>query len=252
MMKLTKIVLVSAVTLGVAACSENPVAEEDDSTFIAEISASGDHVSTLTEVTFDVELTKTNGAAVSDLDGTQLQFLAEGSDRWRGADLTPHGSHFEAKYTFSSSGEYLWRIARDELGEGNFESLYESSEPLEVERIHQEVGEYRVEFETFPGHIHSGSSATVAFWVKEAEGDDDHHHDSDDDHGAVMGLETSIHCEEANGLQELHDGIEAEPGMYSAEHHFAEHGEARMSIRFHGHGGNQLEAAFDVPVAAAH
>lgn len=39
---------------------------------------------------------------------------------------------------------------------------------MEVGRAHQEVGGFRVEFETFPGRLHEGTEATVRFWVMEA------------------------------------------------------------------------------------
>ncbi len=231
-------------------CSDNPVNHDDhDSEFFAEISVSGEHISTLSETDFDITLRTDDGSSVTGIEAVQIEFRLEDAehDEWEVADLIAHGSHYETTHTFMSSGDYLWRIVVDDHNDGHASVLHESDEHLEVERAHENVGDYRVEFESFPGHIQEGMTATVSFWVFES--DDDH---GETGHDGVTGLETVIKCNEPDDHMEEHAGHEREPGIYSAEHLFEESGEAQLSIRFHGHDGTDLVTIFHVPVDPTH
>lgn len=243
-------------------CAENPVGhDENDSEYVAEVSVSEEHISTLSETEFEITLHKENGSSLGDISALRIEFRMEddADGEWEPAEMVHHGSHFEASHMFMSSGEYQWRIVGDEHGDGDSHMLFESDDHMDVERAHLDAGGYRVEFESFPGHVHEGMTATVAFWVFDDDDDggdghggghgDDH---GSDDHGGMTGLDVTIQCDEADGHMEQHQGHEGEPGMYTAEHEFEEHGEVELSIRFHQQGGSEVEAAFHVPVASAH
>ena len=228
-----------------AACSENPVAVEEehgdgeDETLIVSLTLSDDDVHTLSDVTFTVTVRDHHGAAMMDFEALQVEQRLVGSEEWHEIEMHAETSEFNGTYMFLTSGEYELRVAGMQHGHANMEVLHEEHDPLHVGRAHEEVGGYRIEFESFPGHAHEGETATVKFWVTKAD-------------QAVGGLSTEIHCEDPNGVEETHDGVEGEAGVYHAEHTFGEAGEAHMAIHFAGADGAEVEADFHMPVDHGH
>ncbi len=233
-----------------AACSDNPVATEEHVDSIedldVELTLSEDHVHTLSEITFTGQVTDHHGQMMTEMEKMQVEYRAKGADEWRSVELSPSGDHYEAAYTFMSSGEYEVRVTGMMHGGDHMEEMYAMNEYLQVGRAHVESGDYRVEFENFPGHVHDGEQATVKFWVMEAE------KDASGERPVVKNLNAEIHCEDPSGATESHEASEAEDGVYHAEHTFEGAGEAHMAIHFPGSSGEEVEADFHVPVAHGH
>ena len=229
----------------VTACSENPVFPDHDDELVAEVTFSAEHLATLTEFAITVHVEDEHGEHVTAMAEVRAEFRYHDTETWRGETLTPEGEEFTGTHMFMSSGEYDFRVMGIRLGEVEEVVLYEATEHMEVERIHQEVGEYVVEFETFPGHVHEGGEAAVRFWIMEAEEHDGQHH-------MMEGLHAEIHVTDANGAAMEHDPHEEEPGMYEAHHTFLEAGEAHFEIHFEGAGGAEHHAEFHVPVSHEH
>ena len=144
--------------------------------------------------------------------------------------------------TFFTSGEYDFRVIGIEGGSIEELVLYEAPDHMEVERAHQEVGGFRVEFETFPGHLHEGTEAAIRFWITDAA-----------DGHVIASLVAEIHCTDGNGVAEEHNPPhEEEPGVYEAHHTLLEAGDAHFEIHFTGPDGAEQHAEFDVPVVHAH
>ncbi len=122
-------------------------------------------------------------------------------------------------------------------GHAAMETMHQMTEPLHVGRAHLEVGNYRVEFESFPGHVHEGDEATQRFWVMQAQAD------ASGARPPVPGLAAQIECLDATGVAELHTAAEPEPGVYEALHVFGEAGSAKLEIRFLG---QAAEFSYDV------
>ena len=105
---------------------------------------------------------------------------------------------------------------------------------------------YRVEFESFPGHIHEGSAAEMRFWVMEAE------KNAAGERPPITGLTAArIHCLTGSNAEEFHAVTEIEPGVYQAEHSFTEAGEFHAGIHLDV-GGQAAEASFDLHIAHQH
>lgn len=240
------------------ACADNPTAPADDGgddhahdELNVELSMSAEHVHTLSEVTYTVSVTNDHGDPVTDLAAVEVQRKAHGSDTWRGTELALAGTVYEGTYTFNSSGEYDLRVAAQRPDEADLSTVWEAPDHLQVGRAHTEVGDYRVEFESFPGHIHEGETATMKFWVFEKEKDP-----VTDERPPVGGLTApEIHCQ-GSGPEEMHPLTEVEPGVYTAEHAFGEAGEFHAGLHFPGDmpgmGGMGGEAEFHFHIAGGH
>lgn len=233
------------------ACESNPSApaeeeEEHGHEITAELTLSEDHVHTLGEITYAVTVTDDHGEAVTDLAGVSVERLAHGSDTWRATELELSGTVWTGTYTFTSSGDYDIRVSVLEQGATEPEVVYTMPEPLGVGRAHEEMDGVRVEFETFPGHLHEGEAATATFWIKEAE------QDADGSRAPMTGLHVVITCTEADGTFEEHHAHETEPGVYTAEHTFVNPGEFVAGAVIGEHGEHQTEAQFHTHVAAGH
>lgn len=233
-----------------AACSENPVASDEDHVDSIEdlevnLTLSTDHVHTLSEATFTAEVTDHHGEMMTDMEKMQVEYRAKGAEEWTEIELSPSDNHYEASYTFMSSGEYEIRVTGMMPGHDHLEEMRVLDDSLHVGRAHVEPEGYRIEYENFPGHLHDGDPATVKFWVMEAE------EDASGDRPPVEGLEAEIHCTDPSGAEETHAADESDPGVYQADHSFDGGGEAHFAIHFSSD-GEEIEAGFDVPVAHAH
>jgi len=229
-------------------CKDSPVeVHEDEGPLTAELTLSTDHIHTLSEITFTVKVTDHHGDVVTDLETIEVQRKAHGATEWRGTELTLSGSNYTGNYTFNSSGEYDIRVAGMRHGGTEMEVMYEMAEHLEVVRAHETVGNYRIEFENFPGHLHEGETATVKFWVFEAE------KDASGNRPAVTGLNVDIHCGNPDGTEEEHVGVTEESnGVYIADHTFIGAGEAHMGMHFTAPDNSNIEADFHLHVAHGH
>lgn len=228
----------------VGACSDNPVAveeEEHDDALTAELTLSSDHVHILSELTFSVVVRDHHGAAVTDLDAVTVDRLAAGTDTWRSTELALQGTTWMAPYTFMSSGDYQLRVSVTRPGATASEVVYTMPEPVSAARAHVEVAGYRVEFETFPGHLHEQDQAEMKFWVMETE------RNADGIRPPIPGLDLSITCLESTGTTENHGAMEAEPGVYMGTHTFMAAGDFIGTL--HLPGG---EASFTTHVAHKH
>jgi hypothetical protein len=233
-------------------CSDNPVTpdphNDDDEVLTAVVTYSVQDMYTLTPVTVEVEIKDHHGEHVTDMESVRVEFKRHEDAAWSGTDLAPDGDHFHADHVFMSSGEYEMRVMAQahgtpaatvietEGGHGHFD----------VHRIFQEIGNARVEFETFPGHVHEGEEIAGTFWIMEREQDADGHH-----HG-MHGLAAEVHCVEVSGVEESHMADEHEEGVYEAHHTFSSAGEAHMTIHFPGDAGAEHEVTFTFSVAEGH
>lgn len=235
----------------VAACDSNPSAPADDGhdhELTASLTLSESHVHTLSELTFTVEVTNDHGEVVTDLDGVTVERLLEGSTTWRGTDLQLSGTSWTGAYTFATSGAYQMRVSVLEHGATAPEVVYAMPDPLDVVRAHAEIDGMRVEFESFPGHIHTGETATLTFWVMEPD------RDANGVRPPLEGLHVEISCGQADGSSEMHHAVESAPGVYEADHVFTDTsaGEFHAGVHIGDHGGMISEAEFHTHVAHAH
>ena len=234
-----------------AACESNPPlgpasdGDHEHDLFV-ELTLSAGHVHILSPITFTVAVTNDHGDPVTDFEVIEVQRLAVGSDTWRGTELTRNGALYEADYTFASSGEYQLRVVGQRPGDAEAVVLYEMAETVEAVRAHAEVGGVRVEFETFPGHIHTHNVAMMKFWIMEPE------RNEAGVRPAISGIQATIVCNEADGSVEQHAAVEESAGVYVAEHEYLNAGDFVGQIRFIGTDGNEAVAEFTTQVVPAH
>lgn len=239
------IALVAA--LAVAACESNPpLGPDGHGDFDVQVSWSPDHVHTLGDgVTFTVAVTDHDGHPVTDFEAVALERRLEGEDAWQEIELEPAGDVYRGTYLFATTGEYHLRVMAQQHGAEEMEALHEVHDPVHVGRAHEEVGSWRVEFESFPGHVHEGEEAAVRFWVTEE--------DADGESRPVEGLAPEIHVRtEETGEEVLLEAEEHDPGVYEAHHHFEEAGDHHVGLHFTGPDDAPDEAGFQVPVAHGH
>lgn len=232
-----------------AACADNPILSPDahDDELEVEVSFSEEHLATLTGVEVEVRITDRDGAPVTDLDDVAVESRLEGEDEWSTLDLDFHDGHFSAEHMFYSSGEYEVRVVARRPGGDHADVIHERPGHLEVERVHREVGPYRVEMETYPGHLHEGDEAEVRFWVGTGGGDG---------HGGMSpmhGLDATVQIMHggSGGSEVSHMADEHDPGVYEVHHTFDEHGEAEVHMGFDDGNGHH-EVAFALPVDEGH
>jgi hypothetical protein len=230
-----------------AGCAENPAAAHDhEDELSVELTVSPGHAQTLSEVTFAVGVTDRHGKAITDFDTLRVEHRLTGSDGWRGTDLMLEGGAYTAPYTFYTSGAYDLRVVGLHRGHAEMAVLHRAAEPLHVRRAHVEAGGYRVEFESFPGHIHEGDTATLKFWVLQAE------KDASGNRPPVGGLAAEIHYTDASGAAETHPAVEAHAGVYETDHAFRNPGDGLVALRFTDRDGAPAEAGFPLKVAHEH
>lgn len=238
-----------AAALVLAACQENPtLVDEHDDELVADLTLSSGHVHTLSEVEVTVTVKDHHGEAVTDFEHLALERRREGDDTWREIELTSAGPAFHGSYTFSSSGEYDFRVMATSHGAaGPAEIPFTDHEMghVKVGRAHVEVGDVRIEFESFPGHIHEGDQAAMKFWVLTAE------KDANGVRQPIADLDVDLICGDPSGWNEEHHAHSHEPGVYEADHTFQGAGDASATIRFDP-GQGQVEAEFDFHVVHGH
>lgn len=228
--------------LALLACSDNPVGLEG---VTVELDMPG-HIHTLNEITFTATIRNSSGSPVTDFETVEVERRAAGSDTWRGTELTRSGDSYTGTYTFNSSGEYDIRVSGLRPGGSEPMVLQEMDHPAHVVRDHAYIDEtYRVEVETFPGHLHEGDEAQVKFWVLEPEPN------TDGIRPPISGLTNlRIHC-----VDETHtaDITEESPGVYVVQHTFAAAGEAHLGLHVMSPDGTMMgEAQFTTHVVHGH
>lgn len=230
------------IPLVLGACSDNPVLV-DANGLVVELTLSDDHVHTLSELSYTVSVQRADGSYVTDFQTLTVERRSEGSDTWRATELALSGDVYTGAYTFMSSGEYELRVMGQQMGQATPLELHRMHDHLEVARAHANVGAYRVEMETFPGHLHEGDQATVKFWVFDPE------RDASGMRPPISGLtDLQLHC-----ADEAHTPVEESPGVYVTEHTFAEAGEVHLAMHFmDGMGMMMSEAVFTGHVAHGH
>lgn len=241
-------ILTIALTLFIfMGCSDNPVEVDDhEEDLSVSLNLSDDHIHTLSPVTFTAAVQDGRGMAFTDFDTLRVERQAAGDDKWRAIDLTRTGNTFAGEYMFMSSGTYHLRVAGRTHGHDHMEVLHTVHDPIEVARTHEVVGDFRIEFENYPGHLHEGTDGTVKFWIMAAE------KDANGDRAPIAGMNATIHCTDASGKREEHTPVESGPGIYEATHIFEEAGEAHIKIVFKDAAGQDVEADFHLPVAHGH
>ena len=236
-------------------CADNPEGPADhDDELTVELTLSSDHLHTLSPVEFTAIVRDHHGTIVTDFDTLHVERRATDADTWRtAADLTLQGDAFIGATTFTSRGEYDLRVVGRRAGHDEVDvipmhdSMDEMMGPLHVGRAHVVAGGYRIEFESFPGHIHEGSETAFRFWVMEAEAD------ADGNRAPISGLAGGIHCIEPEGASETHSPDEIETGVYEGAHTFASAGEGAAALHFTAaDGSGEAEASFELHVAHAH
>ena len=231
-------------------CKDNPVEVLDSAPLTAELTISDDHIHTLSEITYTVTVTDQNGNILTDMETVEVQRKGHDATEWRGTELTLSGSVYTGTYTFNSSGEYDLRVAGIRHGGTEMEVMYEMPEHMSVARTHEVFGNYRIEYENYPGHIHDGDAITTKFWVLEPDRDP-----ATGERAPITGLNLHIHCQNADGTTEHHDEnavTEESAGVYVADHTFIGAGDAVMGMHFTDPNNSEIEAAFTVHVAHAH
>lgn len=241
-------ILIGAFAL--AACETNPplgpAGDGPLDRLVIELTLSESHVHLLTPITFTVAVTDAHGEPVTDFETLMVERLAAGTDTWRGTELTRNGAVYEAEYTFASSGAYMLRVAGKRPGDAEERVLHEMADPIHASRGHVVAGGRRVEFETFPGHLHEGEAATVKFWIMAPE------RDEAGERPAMPGLQATIVCNDAAGSMEEHAAVEESAGVYVAEHVFDAAGDFVARIEFPGIDGQMEIAEFTTRVAPGH
>lgn len=229
------------------ACQSNPVLV-DDGNLTAELTLSAGHVHTLSEVGLEVVIRNGDGYVVDDFEAVTVD-RRSGGGSWRSIELTPHDDHFTGAYTFSSSGDYDLRVMVTRHGAvepAEVPLVHGEMNHLQVGRAHIEVEGRRIEFETYPGHIHEGDEVEVRFWVLESE------RDPSGVRPPIGGLQAQVLCYEAGEMVEDHAVMGDASGVYPVMHTFLEAGDARAVLQVTDSDGTAVEASFDFHVVHGH
>lgn len=234
-----------AMAVWALACSDNPTAPHDHE-LIVNLEMSTDHFHTLAEITFTVTVTDDHGDYVTDFTTIQVERELEGTATWRPIELALIGTAYVGTYTFTTSGDYHFRVAGMRGSDTEAQVIYEYPEHVEVVRAHEVVGSSRVEFESFPGHIHEGQDVVVRFWIMESE------QNAAGERPAITGLDVVIECGNPDMTSEMHTVTDTGDGIYEATHLFDGNGEGHMEVRFTDTAGVEQEVDFHVHIVAAH
>lgn len=233
---------VGLIVLAVGGCpSTGGTTGEDhqEETLSASIGMTPKTPATLEKVDFEVHIEDANGGHVMDMSAVDLQYRAEGSDDWQDISLTAAAEHFDGSHTFTSSGDYEFRVMGVRHGGHDMEQIHTMT--MHVERAHKDAGPYHVEFESTPGHIHEEGETVLRCWVS-----------FDYDGTAATGLTVQFVVEESDGHTTTLDATEVESGLYEAALTFEHHGEAHVEIKLSGAGVTAAEVDFHVDVDEAH
>lgn len=210
--------------------------EEEELT--AKISTTSDELRTLDEVTFTVEIEDEHGGHMMDMEAVTQEVRSEGGE-WREIELMAMDEHYMGTRTFSSSGDYEFRVMGMSHGGHEMEEMHSTT--MHVERAHADAGEYHVEYESDPGHIHEGNEAVLTFWVS-----------LEDDEAAAVDLAAQIVVEESDGHTTTLDATEIEDGVYQATMTFVDAGETHAEIVLPAGDGSEVEADFHFHVSETH
>ncbi len=243
----TKLWVASAAAL-MLACTSNPaepIHDDENEELTVTLTVLTEHVHTLAAADFEVSIKDHHGAAVMDFESILLEYRLEGATEWRGVEMTPQVDRFGLSHVFYTSGEYELRVSGHPHG-GAMGVLHDPHMHLDVGRAHAEVGEMRIEFESFPGHLHEGEEATLKFWVLDKDPD------ANGVRHPITGLTAAVHCEEEAGYTEEHDAHEHEPGVYEAHHTFQEAGGFHAEMHVTDPLGAEHHVDFHTHVAHAH
>lgn len=247
MSKLVRLAALPFLALLVA-CESNPTLV-DDGNLTAELTPSSSHAHTLSELGFEVVIRNGDGYVVDDFEAVTVDRRSAGSDTWRSIALTQSDEKFVGAYTFTSSGDYDLRVMVTRHGSATpveVPLMDHDMGMMSVARAHVEIDGHRVEFETFPGHVHEGDQVEVKFWVLEPE------RNAQGVRPPITGLDATILCFEKGVMVEDHSAHGHADGVYEAKHTFAAAGDARAGMEFTDSHGNVVETFFDFNVAHGH
>ena len=213
-----------------------PAHEEEELTGSIELASAV--LYTLEDTTFEVHIETSDGQHMTTMAELHLEYRAVGGDTWREIELVAGDEHYTGIRVFSNSGDYELRLTGMQHGGHEMEEM--ATMTITVNRAHAEVGEYYIQYESDPGHIHAGFTATLTFWVAlEATGE------------AVTGLTAQIIVEESDGHATTLDATEGDAGAYSADMHFADDGDAHIEFQFTDDTG-PVAVDIHIRIAAVH
>lgn len=227
--------ILAAGILTLAGCFNSPTGpvgfDDFDSDPSAGISISHGQISTLSSAEFEIKVSDETSSLLNGVDATQIEFRHAdvGTGEWEASTMVAEGSRYRATHTFMSSGEYLWRIVEAGNGATQERVLYESPGRMNVDRAHTDVGDYRVEYESYPGHVREGMTAVVSFWVFGSDGYDhegmggmghcgDDNHSDIDHHGDDDHSDGDHHGDDDHGDDD-HNGGMGRGRMGGMDHH---------------------------------
>lgn len=235
------------------ACEDNPTGpvddghEEEDETLTVQLTVAPDHVHILqSEVQFTVTVTDHHGEPVTDFEAIQVERRAQGSDTWRAVELALVGNDYVGTYVFASSGDYDVRVVGQRPGEAELHLLHMAAEPIHCVPAHAEAGGYRIEFETFPGHMHTGEDVTMRFWIMEPEPD------ASGDRPPILGVTGEVHVVESDASEFSYPLVEIGDGVYEVEHDFTQPDEAHVQLHYTGADDQPTDVDFHVFPVQSH
>lgn len=252
-----KLGIVGLIVLAFAAfgCADELVAPAEDDGHNDELAYAltfgTEDIHTLSEVTLTLRITDHHGDGMTEFDDMEVQYRMEGSTQWdAGVAMMLQGTEFMGTHTFVTSGEYEFRIMGvPHHGDGHghaAEELHHMEEHFHVERAHVEAGGYRVEYESFPGHVHEGLTPILKFWVMEMDSD------ASGNRAPIVGLDANMRCTESDGMVHNEATVETAPGVYEATHTIQSAGDTRVALLFTGSDSNPAEAEFEIHVDHEH
>jgi len=213
-----------------------------DSGVTVAVSTDPGEARTLSPVTFHASVTQEpGGMMMMGLQMMQMEVRLEGTDPWEPVDMSWDGDEddYDGTCVFTSSGDYEVRAMGMMHGSHHMDEMYHMNGPFHVDRAHLEAGGYRVEFESFPGHLHTGAASMLRFWVLEPG--------SGGSWSPVAGLAPTIRVTESGRSPMDLAATESEDGMYQASHTFAMAGMAKAALLFRGADGADAAAEFTMP-----
>ena len=236
--RIISVVSVALVALLLAGCPSAPPGDHVEEELTAKISTTSEELRTLEEATFLVEIEDENGDHMMDMAAVSLEVRSEGGE-WREIELMAMDEHYMGTRTFSSSGDYEFRVMGASHMGHDMEEMHSTT--MHVVRAPADAGEYHVQYESDPGHIHEGAEAILTFWVSLEDGG-----------AAAVGLAAEIVVEESDGHTTTLDATEIENGVYQATMTFADAGETHVEIVLPAGDGSEVEADFHFHVSEVH
>lgn len=220
-------------------CQDSPTQVPDSGTL--SVSVAPDQVQTLSETSFHASyMNDSGGMMMGGLQMMQMEYRLEGTDTWMPVEMFPDTDGYDGTCIFTTSGDYEIRATGMMHGSDHMDDMYHMGDPLHVWRAHQDAGGYRVEFECFPGSVHTGATSTLRFWVSQPG--------SGGSRVPVTGFDPTIRITESGQPSATATATEMEPGVYAYEHHFEHAGSCEVAFLFRGMDGSDAEAVFHMPV----